>query len=80
MIRTQLCLLLRCAMLTARSVAAPPPPSGSPTLQQQHAARIEQVFSEYRKRLDLRFRTAEEAGDIDLMVLIADEKDAPGER
>jgi len=52
--------------------------TGRLEIERSHSERREEVFSEYRKRLDERFRTSEEAGDIDLMVLISDERDAPG--
>lgn len=47
-------------------------------IEQRQEERRREVFSEYRKRLDERFRTSETEGDIDLMVLIADERDEPG--
>jgi len=43
-----------------------------------HEERLAELFSEYRKQLDERFRAPETQGDIELMVLIADERDDPG--
>lgn len=45
----------------------------------KHAVRTGVVYRDYLEALEVRFRSAEAEGDIDLMVLIADERDAPGE-
>jgi hypothetical protein len=47
------------------------------SIARQHEVRMEVVQRDYREALDARFRLAEEDGDIDLMVLIADERDTP---
>lgn len=48
------------------------------SIARQQAVRLEVVHRDYREALEARFRAAEEVGDIDLMVVIADERDAPG--
>ncbi|MCC5845336.1 MAG: hypothetical protein JJU05_13895 [Verrucomicrobia bacterium] len=55
------------------------PPDVRESIARQHAVRLEVVYRDYQEALEARFRAAEAAGDIDLMVEIADERDAPGE-